>query len=216
MRTTIVELVTQFEASTPHKVSIVHTPSRMIIDRVRGGEAFDVAILTAEANDDLIKQGKVARRVDIARSSIGLAVRSGAPKPDVSSTDAVKRTLLASKSFARNEGAESGKHMLAVFDRLGITEEMRAKTKAMPVNTGYVAELVARGEAEMAAQQMPELKAVAGVDPVPLPPELQLVIVFSAGLSTAPGEPNAVNALIGFLSSPAAASVLKAKGLDPP
>jgi molybdate transport system substrate-binding protein len=215
MRTTIVELVTQFEASTPHKVLIVHTPSRMIVDRVRDGEAFDVAILTAEANDDLIKQGKVARRVDIARSSIGLAVRSGAPKPDVSSADAVKRTLLAAKSFARNEGAESGRHMLAVFDRLGITEEMKAKTKAMPVNTGYVAELVARGEAEMAAQQMPELKAVAGVDPVPLPPELQLVIVFSAGVSAAPGDPSAVNALIGFLSSPAAAPVLKAKGLDP-
>src|SRR5439155_11331658 len=186
MRTTIVELVAQFEKASPHKVTIVHTPSRMIVERIQGGEAFDVAILTAEATDALIKQGKIVRRADVARSSIGLGVRVGTPKPDVSSAEAVKRSLLAVKSFARNEGAESGKHMLAVFERLGITEEMKAKTKAMPVGTGYVAELVIRGEADMAAQQMPELKAVAGIDPSPLPPELQLVIVFSAGVSAAP------------------------------
>ena len=216
MRTTIVELVAQFERTSPHKVTIVHTPSRMIIERVSGGEAFDISILTAHATDDLIKQGKVARRVDIARSSIGLAVLKGAPKPDVSSAEGVKRTLLAAKSFARNEGAESGKHMLAVFERLGITEQMKSKTKAMPVNTGYVGSLVERGEAELAAQQMPELKAVAGVDAFPLPPELQLIFAFSAGLSSAPKEPEAANALVKFLASPEAAPVIKAKGLDLP
>ena len=124
MRTTITDLVAQFERATPHKVTIVHTPSRMIIERVQGGEAFDVSILTAEATDGLIKQGKIAMRVDVARSSIGLAVRSGAPAPDVSSAEGVKRTLLAAKTFARNEGAESGRHMLSVFARLGITEQM--------------------------------------------------------------------------------------------
>jgi molybdate transport system substrate-binding protein len=216
MRTTIVELVALFERTAPHKVTIVHTPSRMIIERIQGGEAFDVSILTAEATDALIKQGKVARRIDIARSSIGLGVRAGTPKPDMSSAEAVKRTLLAAKSFARNEGAESGKHMLAVFDRLGIAEEMKVKTKAMPVNTGYVAELVARGEADLAAQQMPELKAVTGIEAMPLPPELQLIIVFSAGVSPALAAPDAVDALVGFLSSPEAASVLRSKGLDLP
>lgn len=216
MRTTITDLVEQFERTAPHKVTVVHTPSRMIVERVQGGEAFDVSILTAEATDGLIKQGKVARRVDIARSSIGLAVRSGAPKPDVSSVEGVKRTLLAAKTFARNEGAESGKHMLSVFDRLGIAGQMAAKTRAMPVGTGYVAELVARGEAELAAQQMPELKAVTGVDPFPLPPELQLIIVFSAGVSPAPKEPDAVNALVAFLSSPAATATIQSKGLEPP
>jgi molybdate transport system substrate-binding protein len=216
MRTTITDLVAQFERATPHKVTIVHTPSRMIIERLQGGEAFDVSILTAEATDGLIKQGKVAKRVDVARSSIGLAVRSGAPAPDVSSAEAVKRTLLAAKTFARNEGAESGRHMLSVFARLGITEQMAGKTKAMPVGTGYVAELVARGEAELAAQQMPELKAVAGVDPFPLPPELQLIIVFSAGVSPAPKEPEATAALVAFLSSPGAAATIRSKGLDPP
>src|SRR3954470_7221760 len=216
MRTTIVELVAQFERVSPHKVTIVHTPSRMIVERIQSGEAFDISILTAEATDALVKQGKVARRVDIARSSIGLGVRAGTPKPDVSSAEAVKRALLASKSFARNEGAESGKHMLAVFDRLGITEQMKGKTKAMPVNTGYVAELVARGEADLAAQQMPELKAVPGIDAMPLPSELQLIIVFSAGVSPAPAAPEAVNALVQFLSSPEAASVLQSRGLDRP
>ena len=216
MRTTIVDLVAQFERTSQHKVAIVHTPSRMIVERIQGGEDFDVAILTADATDALIKQGKIARRVDIARSSIGLGVRAGTPRPDVSSVDGVKRTLLAAKSFARNEGAESGKHILAVFERLGIAEEMKAKTKAMPVGTGYVAELVARGEAELAAQQMPELKAVPGIEAAPLPPELQLVIVFSAGVSPVLKEPGAVNALVVFLSSPEAATVLRAKGLDLP
>jgi molybdate transport system substrate-binding protein len=216
MRTTITDLVAQFERATPHKVTVVHTPSRMIIERIQGGEAFDVSILTAEATDALVSQGRIARRIDIARSSIGLAVRTGAPAPNVSSVEGVKRTLLAAKTFARNEGAESGKHVLAMFDRLGIAGEMAAKTKAMPVGTGYVAELVARGEAELAAQQMPELKAVAGVDAYPLPPELQLIVVFSAGISPAPKEPAAVDALLAFLSSPNAAATIKSKGLDPP
>jgi molybdate transport system substrate-binding protein len=216
MRTTITELVEQFERRSPHKVTIVHTPSRMIIERITGGEAFDVSILTAEATDGLIKQGKIARRADVARSSIGLGVRAGTPKPDVSSAEGVKRSLLAVKSFARNEGAESGKHMLAVFERLGIADEMKAKTKAMPVGTGYVAELVVRGEADMAAQQMPELKAVAGIDASPLPKELQQIIVFSAGLSAKPGDPKAAQEMVEFLTSAEAVPVLKSKGLDPP
>jgi molybdate transport system substrate-binding protein len=174
MRTAIVDLAARFERKTPHKIAFIHLPSSFIVDRVKGGEAVDVTILTARASDDLIKEGKLARRVDIARSSIGIAVRAGAPKPDVSSAEAFKRTLLAVKSFARNEGAESGVHMLRVFDRLGITEQMEAKTKAMPVNTGYVAELVVRGETEMAAQQMPELIAVPGVKVTPRHPNSSL------------------------------------------
>jgi molybdate transport system substrate-binding protein len=216
MRTTIVELVAQFERASSHKVDIVHTPSSFIIKRVRSGEAVDVTILTAQASDGLIKEGKLIRRVDIARSSIGVAVLAGAPKPDVSSADAVKRTLLAVKSFARNEGAESGMHMLRVFERLGIVEEMKAKTIAMPVNTGYVAQLVADRKVEMAAQQMPELYAVSDVQPVPLPPELQMIIPFSAGVASSSQQSEAVEALLKFMTAPAAALVLKAKGLDPP
>lgn len=216
MRTAIVELVALFERSSPHQVEIVHTPSSFIVKRVRGGEAVDVTILTAQASDALIREGKLSRRVDIARSSIGIAVLAGVPKPDVSSAEAVKRTLLAVKTFARNEGAESGMHMLRVFERLGIVDEMKAKTIAMPVNTGYVAQLVADRKAEMAAQQMPELHAVAGVDPTPLPAELQMIIPFAAGVSATTRQGQAVEALLEFMTSPAAAAVLRAKGLDPP
>lgn len=216
MRTAIIELVARFERASPHKVDVVHTPSSFILKRVRGGEAVDVTILTAQASDALIKEGKLARRVDIARSSVGVAVLAGAPTPDVSSVEALKRTLLAVKSFARNEGAESGMHMLRVFERLGIAEEMKAKTIAMPVNTGYVAQLVADRKVEMAAQQMPELHAVAGVAPTPLPPELQMIVPFAAGVSSTTQQGEAVETLLKFLTSPAAAAVLKAKGLDPP
>ena len=216
MRTAMVALLDQFERATAHKFEVVHTPTRFIVDRVRAGEAVDVTILTKSASDQLMQESKLARSVDIARSSIGIAVLSGAPRPDLSSAEAVKRTLLAAKTFARNEGAESGKHMVAVFDRLGIAEQMKAKTTAMPVNTGYVAELVARRQVEMAAQQMPELMAVAGVEATPLPPELQQVILFSAGVSVTSRQTDAVNELLKFLSSPAAAAVLKSKGLDPP
>ena len=151
----------------------------------------------------MIKAGKLSRRVDIARSSVGVAVLAGAPKPDVSSAEAVKRTLLAVKTFARNEGAESGMHMLRVFERLGIVEEMKAKTIAMPVNTGYVAQLVADRKVEMAAQQMPELHAVAGVAPTPLPAELQMIIPFAAGVSSSTQQGEAVEALLQFMTSPA-------------
>jgi molybdate transport system substrate-binding protein len=216
MRTSVVELVAQFEKATSHKVNIVHIPSRFIVERVTGGEPVDALLLTANAADGLIKAGKLARRVDYAKSSIGVAVKSGAPKPDVSTADAFKRTMLAAKSFARNEGAESGIHVLAVFQKLGIAEEMKAKTKAMPINTGYVAQLVANGEAEIAAQQMPELHAVAGVDPTPLPDELQLIIPFVVGVSSAPQDAKATEELVTFLTAPAAASVLKSKGLNPP
>ena len=216
MRTTMVALLEQFERTSPHKVVVVHTPSAMIIDRVRAGEAMDVTILTEAASDQLIKEGKLTRAVVIARSSIGIAVLAGAPKPDLSSAEAVKRTLLAAKTFARNEGAESGKHMVAVFERLGIAEQMKVKTTAMPINSGYVAELVARRQVEMAAQQMPELMAVQGVDATPLPPELQQVVVFSAGVSATSKQPDAVSELLGFLTSPAAAAVLTSKGLNPP
>jgi molybdate transport system substrate-binding protein len=216
MRTAIVELAAQFERLSSHKVEIVHTPSSFIVKRVLGGEPVDVTILTVQASDGLIKQGKLSRRVEIARSSVGVAVLSGAPKPDVSSAEAVRRTLLAVRTFARNEGAESGMHMLRVFERLGIVEEMKAKTVAMPVDTGYVAQLVADRKVEMAAQQMPELHAVAGVVPAPLPPELQMTIPFAAGESATTRQGEAVEALLQFLTAPAAAAVLEAKGLDPP
>jgi molybdate transport system substrate-binding protein len=213
MRSVLTELVAAFERASGHKVAVVFAPSKAIIARLAGGEKVDVAVLTAQATDDLIKAGKLARRVNLARSTIGVAVRSGAPKPDIGSADAFRRTLLAAKSFARNDGADSGIYMKGLIERLGIADEMKPKTTL--VASGYVAELVARGEVEIGAQQVSELMSVAGVDVTPLPADIQHVIVFSAGVAATPAAPAAVDALIGFLTAPAAAPVIKAKGLDP-
>jgi molybdate transport system substrate-binding protein len=213
LRTVLSELIPQFERASGHKVAVIYEPSWLIVGRIRNGESADVAFLTAHAADDLIREGKLARRTDIARSSIGIAVRAGAPKPDIGSVEAFKHTLLAAKSFARNDGADSGVFMAGLLERLGIAEQMSAKSTL--VRQGFVAELVAKGEVEMAAQQMPELMAVPGVDATPLPPEIQHVIVFCAGLPAAPQAPGAVSELIRFLSSPAAAGVIKARGLEP-
>ncbi len=207
------ELIPAFERATGHKVVVAYESSWLLVGRIQKGETPDVAFLTARQADGLIEEGKLARRVDLVRSSIGIAVRAGASKPEIGSVEAFKRTLLAAKSFARNEGADSGIFMVSLLERLGIAEEMKAKSTL--VRRGFVAELVARGEVEMAAQQMPELMAVAGVAATPLPPEIQHVIVFCAGVPAAPKAPAAVDELIKFLSSPAAAVLIKAKGLEP-
>jgi molybdate transport system substrate-binding protein len=213
MRTVLSELIPRFERTTGHQVAVTYESSWLLVERIQKGELPDVAVLTVRQADELIREGKLARRVDVARSSIGLAVRADAPKPDIGSVEAFKRTLLAAKSFARNEGADSGVFMVGLLERLGIAGEMNAKSTL--VRRGFVAELVAKGEVEMAVQQMPELMAVPGVDATPLPPDIQHAIVFCAGISAAPNTPDAVNELIAFLSSPAAAAVIRAKGLEP-
>ena len=213
MRTVLSELIPQFESQSGHKVAVTYESSWLLVERIQKGEMPDVAVLTVRQADDLIREGKLARRVDVERSSIGLAVRAGAPKPDIGSVETFKRTLLAAKSFARNEGADSGVFMVGLLERLGIAGEMNAKSTL--VRRGFVAELVAKGEVEMAAQQMPELMAVPGVDATPLPPEIQHAIVFSAGIPAAPDAPDAVNEMLKFLSSPAAAAVIRSKGLEP-
>jgi len=213
MRTMLSELIPQFERASGHKLAVTYESSWLLVGRIQKGETPDVAFLTARQADDLIKEGRLARRIDVARSSIGLAVRAGAPKPDIGSVEAFKRTLLAAKSFARNEGADSGVFMVGLLDRLGIADEM--KVKSTLVRQGFVAELVAKGEVEMAAQQMPELMAVPGVDATPLPPEIQHAIVFCAGIPAGPNASDVVNELLKFLSSPAAAAVIRAKGLEP-
>src|SRR6202040_111126 len=126
MRTAIIDLAARFERKTPHKITFIHLPSSFIVDRVMGGEAVDVTILTARASDDLIKEGKLARRVEIARSIICIAGRAGGTKSNVSSAQSFKQTLMPVKSFVANEGAATGFHMLRIFDRLGIPEQMEA------------------------------------------------------------------------------------------
>jgi molybdate transport system substrate-binding protein len=215
MRTVLAELLPRFERVTGHRAIVTFEPSAAIIARLAGGEAADVVILTAAAIDDLVRQGRLdaASRVELARSRIGVAVRAGAPRPDIATAEAFRRTLLAARSFARNDSADSGVFMAGLIERLGIADAMKPKT--VLVRSGYVAELVARGEVEIAAQQVAELMAVLGVDVTPLPDEIQHVIVFAAAMPAAAREAQAARELMRFLASPDSAPVYEAKGHQP-
>jgi molybdate transport system substrate-binding protein len=212
-------LVPEFEKATGNKVITAYGPSmgttvNAIPMRLDRGEPADVLILVGYALDDLIKQGKAVNRVDLVNSKIGVAVKAGSPKPDISSVDAIKRALLAAKSVAYSDSASGVYVSTEMFDKLGISAEMKDKAKKIPATP--VAEIVARGEAELGMQQISELKPIPGIDIVgPLPDGLQKVTVFSAGIATASKEPEAGKALIRFLGSPVARETIVNSGLEP-
>jgi molybdate transport system substrate-binding protein len=215
------ELVPEFERLTGNKVLTAYGPSmgttaNAIPIRLERGEPADVLIMVGYALGDLIKQGKVVAdsRVDLTKSLIGIAVKSGAPKPDISSAEALKRALLAAKSIAYSDSASGVYVSTEMFAKLGIADEMKDKARKIPATP--VAEIVARGDAEIGFQQISELRPVAGVDIVgSLPPELQKVTVFSAGIATVSKEPDAGKALIKFLASPAASKAIIKSGMEP-
>ncbi len=198
-------LVPEFEKATGNKVITAYGPSmgttvNAIPVRLARGEPADVLILVGYALDDLVKQGKAVAdsKVDLVKSPIGIAVKSGAAKPDISSADAVKRALLEAKTVAYSDSASGVYVSTEMFSKLGITEAMKGKARQIPATP--VGEIVARGEAEIGLQQIAELKPVAGIDIVgPLPPELQKITVFSAGIASVSKEPEAGKALIKFL-----------------
>ena len=212
-------LVPEFEKATGNKVVTAYGPSmgttvNAIPTRLDRGEPADVLILVGYALDDLVKKGKATNRIDLVNSKIGVAVKAGNPKPDISTADAVKRALLAAKSVAYSDSASGVYISTEMFKNLGIADEMKDKAKKIPAVP--VAEIVARGEAELGLQQLSELKAVSGVDIVGLLPEsLQKVTVFSAGIASASKEPEAGKALIKFLASPAARKTIIDSGLEP-
>jgi molybdate transport system substrate-binding protein len=214
-------LVPEFERSTGHKVLTAYGPSmgttvNAIPVRLERGEPADVLIMVGYALGDLVKQGKVIAdsRVDLAKSPIGIAVKSGAPKPDISSADAVKRALLAAKSIAYSDSASGVYISTEMFAKLGIADEMKDKARKIPAVP--VGEIVARGDAEIGFQQISELLPVPGIDIVgQLPPELQRITVFSAGIAAVAKEPEAGKALIKFLASPAASAAIIKSGIEP-
>jgi molybdate transport system substrate-binding protein len=214
-------LVPEFERATSHKVLTAYGPSmgttvNAIPVRLERGEPADVLIMVGYALGDLVKQGKVVAdsRVDLVKSPIGVAVKSGAPKPDISSADAVKRTLLAAKTIAYSDSASGVYVSTEMFAKLGIADEMKDKARKIPATP--VGEIVARGEAEIGFQQISELKPVAGIDIVgPLPDALQKITVFSAGIASVSKEPEAGKALIKFLASPEARAELAKSGMEP-
>jgi molybdate transport system substrate-binding protein len=214
-------LVPEFERATGHTVLTAYGPSmgttqNAIPVRLERGEPADVLIMVGYALADLAKNGKVIpdSRVDLVKSPIGIAVKSGAPKPDISSADTLKRALLAAKSVAYSDSASGVYVSTEMFGKLGIADEMKDKARKIPATP--VAEIVARGDAEIGFQQISELLPVAGVDIVgPLPPELQKITTFSAGIATVSKELDAGKALIKFLASPAARAAIVKSGMDP-
>jgi molybdate transport system substrate-binding protein len=214
------ELVPQFERATKDKIvtaaTSIGTGSDSIPSRIQRGEPVDVVIMADAALDELIRDGKVVAgsRVDLARSSIGMAVRAGAPRPDISSVDALRRTLLQAKSIAYSASVSGDYLSTELFQRLGIADRLVGKTKR--IERERVGAVVARGEAEIGFQQISELLPVVGIDFVgPLPPEVQRVTVFSAGVAVGARNPDAARALIRALASPEAAPAITRSGLEP-
>ena len=222
MQTVMEDLGPKFERATGHKLAITFATLGGVVKRVQDGETADVVVIPQQGIDTLVKDGKApAGKVTVlARSGIVVAVRKGAPKPDISSPDALKRTLLAAKSIAYVDpasGGASGIHFAKVLDRLGIANEMQSKTVfPNPKTPAEVGVLVANGEAEIGVHLIQELMPVAGIDLVgPLPGDLQATTVFSAAIMTGAKDAAAAKALVDFLRTPESAKVIKAKGLEP-
>jgi molybdate transport system substrate-binding protein len=218
-KTLLEDLGPMFERASGHKVTLGFGTSQQVAKRIDAGEIADLVVITPEAIEQLTKQGKVVpgTQVEVARSLVGIGVRNGAPRPDIATPDALRKTLLAVKSVTFSDpktGATSGVHTAKMFERLGIADQMKAKyVLGDGSSTGPI---VARGDAEMAIQQISALKPYSGVDVVgPLPDELQLVTILSAGIGATGKEPETVKAFIAYLSSPDAIAVIKAKGLEP-
>jgi molybdate transport system substrate-binding protein len=210
------ELCTQFEKSTGNKIDLHFEVNADLKKKIEAGEAFDVAVLNPPVIDALVKDGKLvaASRRDIGHSGLAVAVRSGAPKPDISSVDAFKRTLLGANAVAYPGKGASGVYFVSLLDRLGIKAAMQSKLKPMAAED--TVEVVARGEADMVVVVATRIPGVPGVDVVgQIPEQLQTKIGFAAGLSTAAKQPEAAKGLIEFLSAPSAAATLRAKGVEP-
>ena len=222
MQSVMEDLGPKFERATGHKFAITFATGGATVKRVQDGEAFDVVITLRQGIDTLVKDGKApAGNVTVlARSGIVVVVRQGAPKPDISSPDALKRTLLAAKAISYVDpasGGASGIHFAKVLDRLGIANEMKSKTIfPNPKTPAEVGVLVANGEAEIGVHIIQELIPVAGIDIVgPLPGDLQNTIVFAAAIMASAKDAEASKALVNFLRTPEGAAVIKAKGMEP-
>jgi molybdate transport system substrate-binding protein len=214
------ELCPRFERDSKDKIITLTTTMGTGVDsipnRIGRGESVDVVIVASAALDELIRDGKVVAgsRVDLARSDIGIAVRSGAAKPDIGSVDALKRTLLQAKAIAYSASVSGDYVSTELFQRLGIAEQVLGKSRR--IERERVGAVVARGEAEIGFQKISELLPVPGIDFVgPLPAEVQRTTVFSAGVAVRAENPDAARAFIRFLASAASAGAIRKSGLEP-
>jgi molybdate transport system substrate-binding protein len=210
------ELVPQFETISGRRVATNWVGSADIMKRMKAGESTDLVIVAADAIDELTNLGKIVpgSRVDLVKSGIGVAVRAGAQKPDISSGEALKRALLGAKSIAYSSGP-SGTYLSGLFQRMGIADALKGKLVQAPSGTP-VGGFIARGDAEIGFQQVSELLPVAGIDFVgPLPPDIQSITVFSGAVHVGATEPGAARDLLRFLASPASAPVMRRRGMEP-
>ena len=210
------ELIPAFEKNSGHKVVATWAGTVDIKKRMAAGEAYDVVIVAAPEIDAFINQGKMVpgSRADLMKSAVGVAVRAGAPKPDIGSSEALKKTLLAAKSIGYSTGP-SGVYVASMFERMGIADQIKSKLKQVPPGV-RISTIIASGEVEIGFQQVSELIHEPGIDYLgPLPADVQKITVFSAGIHSGAREPEAAKALIKELTSPAAASAIKKHGMEP-
>jgi molybdate transport system substrate-binding protein len=220
MKSVVLEMVPDFEKRTGHKVLVANDTAGALKDRIGGGEAVDVAIITSRIVDELIAEGKLAQgsRINLAKVGIGVAVKAGAPLPDIATVESLKHALVAAKAVAYidpKSGGSSGIYFDGLLERLGIAGDVRPKARLKA--GGNVAELVASGEADLAVHQISEIVPVRGVTLVgPLPQEVQNYTMYSAGLGAAALDTTAARALIETLAGPSALPVLKSRGMEKP
>ncbi len=215
MKPVVEELTPQIERAIGCKLAAQFNSSKNLRDKINAGEPFDAAILTADVLDDLIKQGKIvaATRVEISRTGMGLGVRAGAPKPDIRTPDALKRTLLNAKSISFNPTGASSVHTYDMFSRMGITDEVKPKL-VLDAEAGRPQMNVAGGKMELVISLIPEIKFFPGVDLVgPIPAEYQSYVNFASGVAPNAQDPAAAKALMKFMTGPAVA-VPEAKGME--
>lgn len=216
LKAVLTEVAPQFERESGHTLIISFGASSLIAKQIEEGERFDVAILTPALIASLVSEGKVAdgSSLNIARVGLGVAVKRGAPKPDISTVDAFRQTLLNARSVAYTTAGQSGQHFVSVIERLGIAEQVKAKGKTIPA--GDAGELIAKGEADTAVQLISELGSVPGIEIVgPFPQELQSYVVLAGGVGAGARNKDGAQALLKFLTTPAATSIMKAKGMEP-
>jgi molybdate transport system substrate-binding protein len=212
LRPLLRELVPDFERAHGATLDVEFQLSSALKRAIAGGAVFDIAILPRPDLDDLIASGAIDSAADMARSIVGLAVRAGTPKPDIGSVEALRRALLQARSIAYSDGP-SGAYVAGLLSTLGIAAAVAAKLK---LTSGPVAELVARGEAELGMQQIIAILPVAGAELVgPLPAELQNVIIYGAGLSSRAANAEVAMAFLAFIRSAQAKQLMRAHGLDP-
>ena len=214
-REAYLELVPQFERSSGHKVTTTWAGTTDIMKRMAAGEIYDLVVSSSKSLDDLIKQGEIVAGspVVLAKCGIGIAVKAGARRPDVGSPEAFKQAVLAAKTVGYSTGP-SGVYLAGLFERMGISEAVKAKTRQVPSGM-TVGPIIASGEAEIGFQQVSELAHGDGIDYIgPLPAPLQNITVFSAGIPTGAPQPAAAKMLVAFLTTSAAGSVMKKHGLE--